>query len=198
MSPARARRRTGMGTLRYTANMSADGYTVDAEGSFDFTQPTDEILAFINENESDVAVYVLGRDMYETMVYWETHDPGPDPNPHTDRYAEIWQGVDKVVASSSLPQDAVTSARTRLVRDLQPGELRRIVNCAPGTVSIGGPTVAAEFIRQGLVDDFRFVVYPEVVGGGLPALPRDARLRLRLVDSRTFDGGCVYLRYAPR
>ncbi|MEV0889750.1 dihydrofolate reductase family protein [Promicromonospora sp. NPDC050262] len=187
-----------MGTLRYTANMSADGYTVDAEGSFDFTRPTDEVLAFINENESDVAVYVLGRRMYETMVYWETHDSRSDPNPHTDRYAAIWHGVDKVVASSSLPQDAVTSARTRLVRDLQPGELRRIVNCAPGVVSIGGPTVAEEFIRQGLVDDFRFLVYPEVVGGGLPALPRDARLRLRLVDSRTFDSGSVYLRYAPR
>ncbi|MGW2090873.1 dihydrofolate reductase family protein [Promicromonospora sukumoe] len=187
-----------MGTLRYTANMSADGYTVDAEGSFDFAQPTDEMLAFINEHEADSAVYVHGRRMYETMVYWETHDPGPEPNPHLDRYAEIWQGVDKIVASSSLPPEAVTSARTRLVRDLGPGELRRIVGCAPGVVSIGGPTVAAEFIRQGLVDDFQFVVYPEVVGGGLPALPRDARLRLRLLESRTFDDGCVYLRYAPR
>ncbi|WP_020014671.1 dihydrofolate reductase family protein [Promicromonospora sukumoe] len=187
-----------MGTLRYTANMSADGYTVDAQGSFDFARPTDELLAFVNETEADSAVYVHGRRMYETMVYWETHEPGPDPNPHADRYAEIWQGVDKVVASSSLSPDAVTSARTRLVRDLQPGELRRIVNCAPGVVSIGGPTVAADFIRQGLVDDFRFVVYPEVVGGGLPALPRDARLSLRLVESRTFDSGCVYLRYLPR
>lgn len=187
-----------MGTLRYTANMSADGYTVDTQGSFDFARPTDELLAFVNETEADSAVYVHGRRMYETMVYWETHEPGPDPNPHADRYAEIWQGVDKIVASSSLSPDAVTSARTRLVSDLQPGELRRIVNCAPGVVSVGGPTVAAAFIRQGLVDDFRFVVYPEVVGGGLPALPQDARLSLRLVETRTFDSGCVYLRYVPR
>ncbi|MDR7385374.1 dihydrofolate reductase family protein [Promicromonospora iranensis] len=187
-----------MGTLSYFANMSADGYTADAGGTFDWMAPSDEVLAFINEIETEVAVYVHGRRMYETMVYWETHDPGPDPNPHMTRYAEIWQGVEKVVASSSLPEEAVTSARTRIVRDLQLGELRRIANCAPGIVSVGGPTVAAELIRQGLVDDFRLFVYPEVVGGGLPALPPDARLSLRLVDARTFASGCVYLRYVPR
>ncbi len=187
-----------MGTLRYFANMSADGYTVDADGKFDWIVPTDEVLAFINEIESDVAVYVHGRRMYETMVYWETHEPGPDPDPNMTRYAEIWQGVEKVVASSSLPEEAITSARTRLVRDLQLGELRRIANCAPGGVSVGGPTVAAEPIRHGLIDDFTFFVYPEVVGGGLPALPPDARLSLRLVDTRTFANGCVYLHYVPR
>ncbi|GAA4689773.1 Dihydrofolate reductase [Promicromonospora umidemergens] len=187
-----------MGTLSYFANMSADGYTVDTEGKFDWTDPTDEVLAFINEIEADVAVYVHGRRMYETMVYWETYEPGPDPEPHTSRYAEIWQGVEKVVASSSLPEEAITSARTRLVRDLQLGELRRIADCAPGVVSVGGPTVAAEPIRAGLVDEFRFFVYPEVLGGGLSALPPDARLSLRLVDTRTFASGCVYLRYVPR
>ncbi|MEU4383912.1 hypothetical protein [Promicromonospora sp. NPDC023805] len=141
-----------MGTLSYFANMSADGYTVDADGRFGWATPTDEVLAFINQIEEDVAVYVHGRRMYETMVYSETHDPGPDP--HTTRYAEIWRGVEKVVASSSLPEEAVTSARTRLVRDLQLG--------------------------------------------GLPAMPPDARLSLRLVDTRTFANGAVYLRYVPR
>jgi dihydrofolate reductase len=187
-----------MGTLSYFANMSADGYTVDTEGKFDWTDPTEEVLAFINEIESDVAVYVHGRRMYETMVYWETYEPGPDPDPESARYAEIWRGVEKVVASSSLPEEAITSARTRLVRDLQLGELRRITDCAPGAVSVGGPTVAVPAIRAGLVDDFRFFVYPEVLGGGLPALPHDARLSLRLVDTRTFASGCVYLHYAPR
>lgn len=187
-----------MGTLSYFANMSADGYTVDADGKFDWAAPTDEVLEFINEIETDVAIYVHGRRMYETMVYWETHDRGADPNPHTARYAEIWQGVDKVVASSSLPEDAITSERTRLVRELQLGELRRIADYAPGVVSVGGPTVAAEPVRHGLIDDFRFFVYPEVLGGGLPALPPDARLSLRLVDTRTFANGAVYLRYAPR
>ncbi|MFD2794709.1 dihydrofolate reductase family protein [Promicromonospora vindobonensis] len=187
-----------MGTLSYFANMSADGYTVDTDGRFDWTDPTDEVLAFINEIESDVAVYVHGRRMYETMVYWETYEPGPDPDPHSTRYAEIWRGMEKVVASSSLPEEAITSARTRIVRDLQLGELRRITDCAPGAVSVGGPTVAADAIRAGLVDDFRFFVYPEVLGGGLSALPSDARLSLRLVDTRTFASGCVYLHYAPR
>ncbi|WP_454857049.1 dihydrofolate reductase family protein [Promicromonospora soli] len=185
-----------MGTLSYFANMSADGYMVDADGKFDWAYPSDEVHAFINEIESDVAVYVHGRRMYETMVYWETHEPGP--NPVHDRYAELWQGKEKVVASSSLPEEAITSERTRLVRDLRLGELRRIADYAPGVVSVGGPTVASEPIKHGLVDEFRFFVYPEIVGGGLPALPPDARLSLRLVDTRTFANGCVYLRYVPR
>jgi dihydrofolate reductase len=187
-----------MGTLSYFANMSADGYTVDTEGKFGWADPSDEVFEFINEIESDVAVYVHGRRMYETMVYGETHEPGPDANPHENRYAEIWQGVEKIVASSSLPEEAITSARTRLVRDLRLGELRRIADYAPGVVSVGGPTVAAEPIKHGLIDDFRFFVYPEVVGGGLAALPPDARLSLRLVDTRTFANGCVYLHYVPR
>jgi dihydrofolate reductase len=187
-----------MGILSYFANMSADGYTVDTEGRFDWTDPSDEVHAFINEIEADVAIYVHGRRMYETMAYWETYEPGPDANPHETRYAEIWRGVEKIVASSSLPEDAIVSERTRIVRDLQLGELRRIANCAPGTVSVGGPTVAADPIRHGLIDEFRFFVYPEVVGGGLPALPPDARIGLRLVDTRTFANGCVYLRYVPR
>jgi len=185
-----------MGTLRYFASMSADGYTADPEGKFDWTYPSDEVHSFINEIEADVAVYVHGRRMYETMVYWETHEPGP--NPVHDRYAKIWQGKEKVVASSSLPEEAITSARTRLVRDLQLGELRRIADCAPGAVSVGGPTVAADAIRDGLIDDFHFFVHPEVVGGGLSALPPDARLSLRLVDTRAFADGCVYLHYVPR
>ena len=57
----------------------------------------------------------------------DPHDPVADPNPHMARYAEIWQGMDKVVASSSLPEEAITSARTRIVRDLSLGELQRIV-----------------------------------------------------------------------
>lgn len=106
--------------------------------------------------------------------------------------------MEKIVASSSLPEEAITSARTRLVRSLQLGELRRIADHAPGVVSVGGPTVAAEPIRHGLIDDFRLFVYPEVLGGGLPALPSDVRLGLRLVETRRFRNGCVYLRYAPR
>lgn len=187
-----------MGSLRYTANMSADGYTVDARGGFAWAEPSEEVHAFINEAEADVSTYVLGRRMYETMVYWETFEEDPDVSSVYARYAKIWRSVEKVVASSSLPEEAVASARTRLVRDLQLGELQRIANCAPGVVSLGGPTVAAEPIRQGLVDDFRFIVFPEVVGGGLPALPPDTRLGLRLLETRAFADGCVYLHYVPR
>ncbi|MFI9486400.1 dihydrofolate reductase family protein [Promicromonospora sp. NPDC052451] len=187
-----------MGTLRYSANMSADGYTVDTEGKFDWAMPSDEVHAFINEMEADVTTYVLGRDMYRTMVFWETYQDQQGASPVYAQFADLWRRADKFVASSTLPQKAVTSQRTRIVRDLRPADLRRIADERPGVTSVGGPTLAAEAIRQGLVDDFRLIVFPEVVGGGRPALPPGARLGLRLTDIRAFSDGCVYLRYAPR
>lgn len=187
-----------MGTLRYSANMSTDGYTVDTEGRFDWAMPDDEVHTFVNEAESDVGTYVLGRDMYRTMVFWETYGTGHETHPVYARFAEQWRSAEKLVASSSLPQKAITSRRTKIVRDLSLGALRQIVADRPGVVSIAGPTVAADPIRNGLIDEFRFLVFPEVVGGGLQALPRDVRLGLRLISSRTFTNGCVYLRYVPR
>ncbi|MCP2265822.1 dihydrofolate reductase family protein [Promicromonospora thailandica] len=187
-----------MGTLRYWANMSADGYTADTEGKFDWAMPTDEVHAFVNEMEADVSTYVLGRDMYRTQVFWETYEEQYGNNPVHARFASIWRAADKFVASSTLPQKAVTSKRTRIIRDLRPADLRRIADERPGVTAVGGPTLAAEAIRQGLIDDFRFIVFPEVVGGGLAALPPGARLGLRLADIRTFSDGSVYLRYTPR
>lgn len=188
-----------MGTLRYWANMSADGYTADSEGKFDWAVPTDEAYAVINEMEAEVTTYVLGRDMYRTQVFWETYEEQYGAtNPVHVRFAGIWRAADKFVVSRTLPQKAITSQRTRILREVAPADLRRIADERPGVTAVGGPTLAAEAIRQGLVDDFRFIVFPEVVGGGRPALPPGARLGLRLADIRTFSDGSVYLQYVPR
>ena len=62
-------------------------------------------------------------------------------------------------------------------------------------IGIGGPSLAAHAIRAGLVDEFRILVVPVIVGGGNPWLPDDARLDLELLDERRFRNGTVYLGY---
>ena len=63
---------------------------------------------------------------------------------------------------------------------------------------MGGPNLAAQAIRAGLVDEFHLILAPVVVGGGNRALPDDVSVELELLDERRFGNGMVYLRYATR
>src|SRR5262249_5662274 len=108
-------------------------------------------------------------------------------------FAEIWRGADKIVYSRTL--EAVSSARTRLERSFDAKEVRRLKGSADGDVSIGGPTIAGEALRAGLVDRIGLFLFPVTVGGGLRALPADLRLSLELFDERRFGNGVMYLGY---
>ena len=63
-----------MARLVYSAICSVDGYTVDADGRFEWAAPDEEVHAFVNDLERPVGTYLYGRRMYETMVSWETDD----------------------------------------------------------------------------------------------------------------------------
>ena len=173
--------------LIYSAICSLDGYIEDEDGKFDWARPSDEVHAFVNEQERPIGTYLYGRRMYETMVAWETID---DPDPVMRDYAQIWRAADKVVYSRTL--EAVASERTRIEREFDP----EVVRAIEGEVSIGGPELAAQGIATGLVDEIHLYVNPVIVGGGKPALPRGARLDLKLLDEHRFANGTVHLHYA--
>jgi dihydrofolate reductase len=65
-------------------------------------------------------------------------------------------------------------------------------------ISVGGPELAAQAIRAGLVDEWHLFVTPIVVGGGKRSLPDDVRVKLELLDERRFEGGVVHLHYRTR
>lgn len=180
-----------MGSLWYWANCSLDGYRADADGSFDFTAPSEEVHTFINGALGNVGTLVMGRRMYETMKVWDTMPAGHSAA--TDEFAQIWNTMDKVVCSDTLTE--VESRRTTLEPRLTIGRLREIVAATDGVVSVDGPTTAADALRAGLADEVHLVVTPYVVGGGLRAFPDGARLTLELTDERRFQNGAVYLRY---
>jgi dihydrofolate reductase len=177
--------------LSYSMIASLDGYVEDENGRFDWAAPDEEVHAFVNDLERPVGTYLYGRRMYETMAAWETV---ADERPFMRDYAEIWRAAEKIVFSRSL--ESAASARTRIERDFDPEEVRRLKEA--GDVSIGGPELAGEAIRAGLVDEYRFLVVPVAVGGGKRALPAGLRLDLELLDERRFRSGVVYLRYRQR
>jgi dihydrofolate reductase len=183
-----------VGRLQFTAICSLDGYVADADGRFDWSQPDEEVHAFVNDLARPLGTYLLGRRMYEVLVAWETMPAGPEEPAAIRDYAAIWKGLDKVVYSTTLEE--VSSDRTRIERSFDPEEVRRMKDEAGADLSVGGPHLAAEALRDRLVDEIRLFVNPVVVGGGTAALPDSVHIDLRLLDERRFGNGVVYLRYA--
>jgi dihydrofolate reductase len=182
--------------LIYSAIASLDGYVADEEDNFDWAAPDEEVYAFVNDLERRVGTYLYGRRMYEVMRYWDTAQASADRHPVEMDYARIWRSADKVVYSKTL--ETVSSAKTRIERDFDPEAVRRLKAAAGSDMSIGGPDLAAQALKAGLVDECHLFVAPIVVGGGKRSLPANVRLDLELLDERRFGGGVVYLRYRAR
>jgi len=181
-----------MAQLIYTTITSLDGYVADRDGSFDWSMPDLEVHGFVNDLERHIGTYLYGRRLYEVMVAWESMGGEGTPDVEQD-FAKIWRAADKVVYSRTLTE--VSSARTRLESRFDPEEVRARKETATRDLVVGGPTLAAEALRAGLVDEVQQLLCPVVVGGGVRFLPDDLRLDLELADERRFGNGVVFLRY---
>ena len=181
-----------MARLVYAGITSLDGYTVDAEGSFAWAEPDEEVHAFVNDLQRHLGTYLYGRRLYETMRAWQTvpEDEGQD---EMRDFGRVWRSADKVVYSSTLSD--VSTPRTRLEHDFDPATVRALVDDADRDVSVGGATLAATALRAGIVDELHQFLHPVVVGGGTPYLPAGVRLDLELLDERRFAGGVVHLHH---
>jgi dihydrofolate reductase len=184
-----------MAQLIYSCITSLDGFVADRNGSFDWSEPDEEVHAFANDQERAYGTHLYGRRLYEVMVAWETIDTRDEPAVLGD-YADIWRSADKVVYSRTLA--AVSSERTRLERHFDVDDVRRLKAAAGRDLAVGGPELAGHALRAGLVDEIAVLVSPVAVGGGTRFLPDDLRLDLRLLDERRFGNGVVHLRYEVR
>jgi dihydrofolate reductase len=181
-----------MARLIYSAITSLDGYVADEAGSFDWSMPDDEVHAIVNDRMRPVGTHLYGRRLYDVLVAWETMDTADEPRVVQD-FAQLWRAADKVVYSRTL--DSPSSARTRIERDFDPAAVGRMKQAATADLVIGGPELAGQALRAGLVDEVELFVSPVVVGGGTRALPDSLRLELDLLDLRRFGNGVVHLRY---
>ena len=182
-----------MSRLIYSAITSLDGYVEDEGGNFDWTEPDEEVHAFINDLVRPLGTHLYGRRMYETMVFWETAGRGADDPAEIRDYAEIWRAAEKVVVSRTL--QSTSTPRTRLERELDPAWVRAAKEGSASDLSIGGAELAGQAIGMGLVDEVQLLLCPIVVVGGKPALPTEVAARLELGDMRRFADGVVFLRY---
>jgi len=184
-----------MAKLSYSALTSLDGYVADEDGKFDWARPSEEVHLFVNDLERPIGTHLYGRRMYEVMAYWESVDTVAEQPAFFRDYAKIWQAADKIVYSTTL--QSADTARTRVERDFDPDQVRKLKEAASRDLTVGGPHLAAQAIAAGLVDEYQLFVVPAVVGGGTRALPDQVRLDLVLAQEHKFGSGTVYLCYHP-
>lgn len=182
-----------MAKLIYAAIASLDGYVVDKDGNFDWAAPDEEVHRFVNDLERPIGTYLYGRRMYETMVFWETAGTTVGQPPYIKEFAELWKAAEKVVYSRTLA--VASSVRTRIEPEFDAEDIRRLKAIEHKDITVGGPHLAAEAIRGGLVDELQLFAVPVIVGGGTRALPDAVRVGLELIDEHRFANGFVYLDY---
>jgi dihydrofolate reductase len=185
-----------MAKLMYLMNTSLDGYVEDANGSFDWTAPNEELNTYINALTASFGTYLNGRRMYESMVFWEKDYAAHDFPQYQLDYAGLWQAADKIVYSTTLAEPR--SARTHIERTFDPDAIRRLKADAKRDISINGPRLAAHALRAGVVDEILMLIYPVVVGGGKPFFPNGWQSKLELIETYAFRNGVVAMRYAVR
>ena len=174
--------------------VSLDGYIVGPDGNFNWTEPDHEVFQFVTDEIREVGVHLMGRKLYETMLFWETADQDPSLDDSMLEWTAIWKPLPKVVFSTTL---SAVQGNARLATGGLAEEVERLrVEAELGEIAIGGATLAAEAAALGLIDEYRPRVYPILVGGGIPFFPQsECRVDLELVDSRTFGSGVAHLRY---
>ncbi|SDN62339.1 dihydrofolate reductase family protein [Streptomyces wuyuanensis] len=187
-----------MRSVTYSMSVSLDGYIVGPDGDFDWTAPGDDVFRFWIDDIRQVGVHLMGRRLYETMLYWETADQDPSLDDAMLEWAALWKPLPKVVFSTTL---TAVQGTARLASGGVAEEIERLrAEPGEGEIAIGGATLAAEAAASGLIDEYRAMVYPVLVGGGIPFFPpQERRVDLELVETRTFNSRVVYLHYrVPR
>ena len=181
----------------YSMTVTLDGFIAGPDGEIDWSGPDDELHRFHNDRVRGQRAQLLGRRLYETMLYWDA-DAERDPAATETMldFARIWKPLPKIVFSRTLTE--VQGANTRLAQGSPAEELERLkAESGEGDIGVGGAGLAAELMADGLVDDFHLFVAPVVLGAGTRFFPPlEHRVPLELVERREFTGGVQYLRYS--
>jgi dihydrofolate reductase len=184
-----------MRSVTYSMGVSLDGYIVGPDGGFDFTMPDEEVFRFAIDEIRGVGVHLLGRRLYETMLYWETADQDPSLDDSMLEWAALWKPLPKVVFSNTL---SALEGNARLASGGLAEEIEHLrAQSGEGDIAIGGAMLAAEVAALDLIDEYRPRIYPVLVGGGISFFPQsERRVDLELVETHTFSSSRILsLRY---
>jgi len=175
-------------------SVSLDGFIEGPDRELDWHLVDDELHGHFNEQLGAMGAFLDGRVTYELMAgFWPTADTDPSSTRLMVEFARIWRDMPKIVFSRTLER---ADWNTTIVRDLVAEEILELKAQPGGDMVLGGADLAAAFIRLDLIDEYRLYVHPVVIGQGKPLFQlSDAKINLRLAETRAFGNGVVLLRY---
>ncbi len=174
--------------------VSLDGYFTGEDGDISWHMVDEEFQELAVKESSSGKVLLFGRVTYELMAgFW----PTPEAIRADPVVAAGMNESEKIVFSRSL--EKVEWHNTRLLKGDLPGEVRRLkVGSGPDLTVLGSGTLVTQLAAAALVDEYRILVNPVVLGRGRTMFEGlDRRLHLKLTGSRTFGNGNVLLSYRP-
>jgi dihydrofolate reductase len=145
--------------------VSLDGFVDGPNRDLDWHIVDEELHTFVNAQAREVGTFLYGRRMYDVMAYWETADQNPSGTWYELEFARIWKSTPKIVFSQTLE---TVQGNAKVARDVSSEEIAKLKDQPVKDIEVGGPTLAATFVRLGLIDEYRLYVHPVILGGGTP------------------------------
>ena len=185
-----------MRKLIYAINVTLDG-CCDHTKALAPDENDEKLFEYHTQLIRDADLFVYGRKTYQLMVpYWPDVAKDESSTKADKEFARAFDSREKIVFSRSL--ESVGDKNTRVVRTNLRDEILRLKQEPGKNIMTGGVSIPSQLIELGLVDEFRFVVGPILVGEGrrlMEGVSLPEKLRLKLVESKLFESGCVALRY---
>ena len=185
--------------------VSADGFFSDADGGLDWVVADPEIHARAVEGMPGTDTILFGRRTYEQFAsFWpgaleNLNAPGPHGEskqaPAFAAMARWLNDTKKLVFSKSLRKASWNNSE--ILREIEPKQLSKLKQ-APGKdlLIFGSGSLVAQLSQHGLIDEYRFVVCPLLLGEGVTLLgDLSKRVSLKLLEAKAFPTGNVMLTY---
>jgi dihydrofolate reductase len=169
------------------------------DGCCDHTKfnPAEDLLEHYTLLLRDAGLLVYGRKTYQLMVpYWPDVAKSQSESKADIDFAQAFDSLKKVVFSRSL--DRAEDKNTRIVHTYLRDEILKLKQEPGKNILVGGVDIPSQLLELGLIDEYRIVVLPVIVGEGrrlFDGVKLPEKLRLKLVESKVFKSGCVALRY---
>ena len=178
----------------YGMMVSLDGFVAGPNEEIDWILIDEELHKYVNDQERAVDTYLYGRRMYELMAgFWPTADADPAAPDYIVEFAHIWKKMPKVVFSKTLEH---VEWNASLVREKVAEEVTKLKDQPGKDLEVGGAELASTLMRLGMIDEYWLYIQPVILGSGTRMFPvLEDRISLRLVETRTFASGVVFLRY---
>lgn len=177
--------------------ISVDGYFVGVDGNIDWHRVDDEFNTFAVRQTKSFSAIIFGRITYEMFEnFWPKAVNDPKMSPDDRKIAKIIDNIEKIVFSKSLKE--VTWKNSKLFKTIDPKEIKKLKQkSGRDMVIFGSGTIVQQLTTLGLIDEYRLLVNPVILGNGKSMFKDVKKLNLKLIGTKIFKNGNILLSYKP-